>query len=132
LNLLSHGIPVVLACFAPWHSPYPSGEHVAVSQANPEESRFRISVPSEGVDVEGVFVDVLVLCAAAGLTSLGTIDGTKMGADAIRAEVAAILAEAGTATGPFVWSGAGGLMGSRDAGPPSPSQDLLSSVPLPR
>jgi hypothetical protein len=53
-----------------------------------------------------VFVDVLVLCAAAGLTSLGTIaiDGTKVGAnasmaanrnaEAIRAEVAAILADA--------------------------------------
>lgn len=56
--------------------------------------------------IEGVFVDVLVLCAAAGLTSLGTvaIDGTKMGTDAalranrsaaaIRAEVERILAEA--------------------------------------
>jgi len=56
--------------------------------------------------IAGVFVDVLVLCAAAGLTSLGTIaiDGTKIGADAaldanrgavpIRAEVERILAKA--------------------------------------
>lgn len=56
--------------------------------------------------IEGVFVDVLVLCAAAGLTALGTvaIDGTKIAADAaldanrsaeaIRAEVERILAEA--------------------------------------
>jgi hypothetical protein len=56
--------------------------------------------------IEAVFVDVLRLCAAAGLVSVGTIaiDGTKMGADAaldknrgaewIRAEVERILAEA--------------------------------------
>lgn len=56
--------------------------------------------------IAAVFVDVLVLCAAAGLTTLGTIavDGTKMAAaaaldanrsaDAIRAEVERILAEA--------------------------------------
>jgi transposase len=56
--------------------------------------------------ITALFVDVLVLCAAAGLVSLGTIaiDGTKMGADAaldanrgaeaIRAEVQRILAEA--------------------------------------
>ena len=56
--------------------------------------------------IEAVFVDVLRLCAAAGLVSVGRIamDGTKIGADAaldknrdtewIRAEVARILAEA--------------------------------------
>lgn len=56
--------------------------------------------------IEAVFVDVLRLCAAAGLVSVGTIaiDGTKVGADAaldknrgadwIRQEVEAILAEA--------------------------------------
>ena len=56
--------------------------------------------------IEAVFVDVLGLCARAGLAKLGTIaiDGTKIGADAaldanrsesaIRAEVARILAEA--------------------------------------
>lgn len=56
--------------------------------------------------IEAAFVDVLRLCAAAGLVSVGTIavDGTKIGADAaldanrggewIRAEVARILAEA--------------------------------------
>jgi transposase len=56
--------------------------------------------------IKGLFVDVLVLCAAAGLTTLGSIaiDGTKMGADAaldanrsaeaVRAEVARIVAEA--------------------------------------
>ena len=59
--------------------------------------------------IEAVFVDVLRLCAAAGLVSLGTIaiDGTKVGADAAldknrgaewtRAEVETILAEAATA-----------------------------------
>lgn len=56
--------------------------------------------------IEAVFVDVLRLCAAAGLVSVGTIaiDGTKVGSDAaldanrgavwIRAEVERILAEA--------------------------------------
>jgi transposase len=56
--------------------------------------------------IEAVFVDVLRLCAAAGLVSVGTIaiDGTKLGSDAaldanhsaewIRAEVARILTEA--------------------------------------
>lgn len=63
--------------------------------------------------IEGTFIDVLRLCAAVGLVSLGTIaiDGTKIGADAaldrnrgrtaieadltrIRGEVATILAEA--------------------------------------
>jgi transposase len=56
--------------------------------------------------IESVFVDVLRLCAAAGLVSVGVIalDGTKMGTDAaldatrtgpwIRAEVARILTEA--------------------------------------
>ncbi len=56
--------------------------------------------------IEAVFVDVLRLCVAAGLVSVGTIaiDGTKIGADAaldknrgaewIRAEVARIVAEA--------------------------------------
>lgn len=56
--------------------------------------------------IKGVFVDVLRICAKAGLASLGTvaIDGTKMEAaasldanrqaDAIEAEVARILAEA--------------------------------------
>jgi transposase len=57
--------------------------------------------------IKGVFVDVLRLCAAAGLASLGriAIDGTKIGSDAaldknrdsawIRAEIDKILAEAG-------------------------------------
>lgn len=56
--------------------------------------------------IQAVFIDVLRLCAAAGLVSLGTIaiDGTKIGADAaldtnrgpdpIQAEVDRILAEA--------------------------------------
>ncbi len=56
--------------------------------------------------IKGVFVDVLRLCAAAGMASLGriAIDGTKIGADAaldknrkatwIRAEIDKILAEA--------------------------------------
>ena len=56
--------------------------------------------------IEGMFVQVLRLCAAAGLVSVGTIaiDGTKIGSDAaldrnhsaewIRAEIARILAEA--------------------------------------
>jgi transposase len=56
--------------------------------------------------IEGVFVEVLRLCAAAGLVTVGTvaIDGTKIGSDAaldqnrgaewIRREVAAILADA--------------------------------------
>jgi len=59
--------------------------------------------------IGAVFVDVLRLCAAAGLVSVGTIaiDGTKIGADAaldanrgaewIRAEVERILAEAAAA-----------------------------------
>ncbi len=59
--------------------------------------------------IEAVFVDVLRLCAAAGLASLGriAIDGTKIGSDAaldanrdleaIRAEIAKILAEAAEA-----------------------------------
>ena len=59
--------------------------------------------------IEGVFVDVLRLCVAAGLVSVGTIaiDGTKIGSDAaldanrtrdwIRAEVERILAEAAAA-----------------------------------
>lgn len=58
------------------------------------------------VAIEAVFIEVLRLCAAAGLVSVGTIaiDGTKIGADAaldanrgrewIRAEVERILAEA--------------------------------------
>ena len=58
--------------------------------------------------IVGTFIDVLKLCAAAGLASLGTIaiDGTKIGSDAaldqnrsgdaIRAEIAGILAEAST------------------------------------
>ncbi len=58
------------------------------------------------VGIEGVFVQVLRLCATAGLASLGkiAIDGTKIGsdaaldanrdADAIRAEIKAILADA--------------------------------------
>jgi transposase len=69
--------------------------------------------------ITAVFVDVLVLCAGAGLTTLGTIaiDGTKMAADAaldanrsaeaIRAEVERILAEA-TATD----AGEDGLFGA--------------------
>lgn len=56
--------------------------------------------------IEGVFVEIVKLCAAAGLASLGrvAIDGTKIGSDAaldanrdgewIRAEIAKILAEA--------------------------------------
>ncbi|MGH9157220.1 MAG: transposase [Acidimicrobiales bacterium] len=56
--------------------------------------------------IEDVFVDVLALCAKAGLCSLGTIaiDGTKIGSDAaldrnrsessVRAEISRILAEA--------------------------------------
>ncbi|MHB1951995.1 MAG: transposase [Acidiferrobacteraceae bacterium] len=59
--------------------------------------------------IVAVFVEVLRLCAAAGLASLGriAIDGTKIGSDAaldanrdgeaIRAEIAKILAEAGAA-----------------------------------
>jgi transposase len=61
------------------------------------------------VAIEAVFVDILRLCAGAGLASLGliAIDGTKIGADAaldanrsgtaIRSEVARILAEAAVA-----------------------------------
>jgi len=63
--------------------------------------------PDHEVASAAVFVDVLALCAAAGLTCLGVIaiDGTKMGADAaldanrgaeaIRAELERILVEAG-------------------------------------
>lgn len=69
-------------------------------------ARFRVDHEAA---IEQVFVDVLRLCAQAGLASLGTIaiDGTKIGSDAaldanrsgsaIRAEVAALLAEAAQA-----------------------------------
>ena len=68
-------------------------------------ARFRAE--HEGA-IKGVFVDVLRLCDAAGLASLGqiAIDGTKIGSDAaldknrsatwIRAEIDKILAEAAT------------------------------------
>jgi len=66
-------------------------------------ARFRATFEAE---IESTFAEVLALCAVAGLATLGTIaiDGTKMeanasmkanrGSDAMRAEVAAILAEA--------------------------------------
>jgi len=74
--------------------------------------------------IAAVFVDVLRLCAAAGLVSVGTIaiDGTKIGADAaldanrgavwIRAEVERILAEAAAADA--VEEAEGALFGGDD------------------
>jgi transposase len=79
---------------------------VICGHATPDHATIaRFLVDHEGA-IEAVFVDVLRLCAAAGLVSVGTIaiDGTKIGADAalranrdadaIRAAVEAILAEA--------------------------------------
>ncbi|MGI8531361.1 MAG: transposase [Geodermatophilaceae bacterium] len=74
-------------------------DHIAVA-------RFRADHQTA---IRGVFIDVLELCAKAGLASLGTIaiDGTKIASDAaldvnrtesaIAAEVDRILAQAGTA-----------------------------------
>lgn len=79
---------------------------VDVVPAHDAVGRFRADHETAIIDV---FVDVLTLCAQAGLASLGTIaiDGTKIGSDAaldqnrslasIRAEVERILAEAAEA-----------------------------------
>jgi transposase len=77
--------------------------------ASPDHATIARFLVDHETAIEAIFTDVLRLCAAAGLVSVGTIaiDGTKIGADAaidknrgaewIRAEVARIVAEA-TAT----------------------------------
>jgi transposase len=74
--------------------------------ATPDHATIARFVVDHQAAIEAVFVDVLRLCAAAGLVSVGRIalDGTKIGADAaldanrnidwIRAEVARMLDEA--------------------------------------
>jgi transposase len=76
---------------------------------SPDHATIARFVLDHQVAIEDSFVDVLRLCAAAGLVSVGTIaiDGTKIGADAaldknrgaewIRSEVERILAEAAIA-----------------------------------
>lgn len=92
-------------------------------------ARFRAD--NEGA-IETVFIEVLKLCDAAGLASLGqiAIDGTKIGSDAaldnnrdaswLRAEIAAILAEATSTDAAEDAQGAlfdTGLVPSRASGP---------------
>jgi len=79
---------------------------VICGNATPDHATIARFLVNHEAAIEAVFIDVLRLCAAAGLVSVGTIaiDGTKIGADAaldanrgpewIRAEVEAILADA--------------------------------------
>ena len=79
---------------------------VICANATPDHATIARFLVDHEAAIEAVFVDVLRLCAAAGLVSVGTIaiDGTKIGSDAaldanrtsewIRAEVERILAEA--------------------------------------
>ena len=81
---------------------------VICGNATPDHTTIARFLVNHETAIEAVFIDVLRLCAAAGLVSVGmiAIDGTKIGADAaldanrgarwIRAEVEAILAEAVT------------------------------------
>lgn len=82
---------------------------VICGNVTPDHATIARFVVDHEAAIEAVFVDVLRLCAAAGLASVGTIaiDGTKMSADAaldnnrdgewIRAEVERIMAEAAAA-----------------------------------
>lgn len=79
---------------------------VICGNATPDHATIARFLVNHETAIEAVFVEVLRLCAAAGLVSVGTIaiDGTKVGADAaldanrgaawIRAEVETILAQA--------------------------------------
>lgn len=79
---------------------------VICGNATPDHSTLARFLVNHETAIESVFVEVLRLCAAAGLVSLGTvaIDGTKMGSDAaldtnrsatwIRGEVQRIVGEA--------------------------------------
>ena len=79
------------------------GYRVICANRRPDHATVAHFRADHEVAIAAVFVDVLVLCAAAGLTGLGVIaiDGTKMGADAaldanrgaeaIRAELERIL-----------------------------------------
>lgn len=79
---------------------------VICANATPDHATIARFLVDHEAAIEAVFVDVLRLCAAAGLVSVGTIavDGTKIGADAaldanrgstwIRDEVKRLLAEA--------------------------------------
>ncbi len=79
---------------------------VICAGATPDHATIARFLVDHEAAIEAVFVEVLRLCAAAGLVSVGTIaiDGTKIGSDAaldanrsgewIRAEVERILAEA--------------------------------------
>ena len=79
---------------------------VLAGHAVPDHATLARFVVDHEAAIAGVFIDVLRLCAAAGLVTLGTIavDGTKVGADAaldanrdviaLRAEVQRIVAEA--------------------------------------
>ncbi len=83
-----------------------AAHRVICGGATPDHATIARFLVDHQAAIEAVFVDVLRLCAAAGLVSVGTIaiDGTKIGADAaldknrgpewIRAEVERILAEA--------------------------------------
>ena len=83
-----------------------AGYRVIAGSATPDHATIARFVVDNEAAIEASFVDVLRLCAAAGLVSVGTIavDGTKIGADAaldknrsgewIRAQVVRILTEA--------------------------------------
>ena len=109
-------------------------------------ARFRASNEEA---IKGIFFEVLRLCGAAGMASLGriAIDGTKMGSDAslrakrsgewIRSEIERILAEAGAAdkeeaSSPPGFFASGFLRGGPPRGPPLKRQAPRASPGGPR